>query len=45
LRPGEVKRLVDAELARVAHPLAGNGWKLDVVGSMAERVAWRAFSE
>jgi CO/xanthine dehydrogenase Mo-binding subunit/CO/xanthine dehydrogenase FAD-binding subunit/aerobic-type carbon monoxide dehydrogenase small subunit (CoxS/CutS family) len=45
LRPGEVKRLVDAELARVAHPLASNGWKLDVVGGMAERVAWRAFGD
>ncbi len=45
LRAGEVKRLVDTELARVAHPLASNGWKLDVVGGMAERVAWRAFGD
>jgi CO/xanthine dehydrogenase FAD-binding subunit len=43
LRPGEVRRLVDADLARVAHPLARNGWKLDVAGGMAERTAWRAF--
>ena len=37
-----MKGLVDAELARVAHPLAGNGWKLDVAGGLADRAAWRA---
>ena len=33
----EVRRLVDAELDRHAHPLPGNGWKLDAAAGLVEQ--------
>jgi CO/xanthine dehydrogenase Mo-binding subunit/CO/xanthine dehydrogenase FAD-binding subunit len=43
LRPSvaDVRRLLDAELDRTAHPLPGNVWKLDAIAGLAERATER----
>jgi CO/xanthine dehydrogenase Mo-binding subunit/CO/xanthine dehydrogenase FAD-binding subunit len=37
----DVRRLLDVELDRTAHPLPNNVWKLDAVAGLAERAAER----
>ncbi|MCF7548027.1 molybdopterin cofactor-binding domain-containing protein [Pseudonocardia sp. WMMC193] len=37
--PAEVAAAVDAELARRAHPLPGNAWKVDAAAGLAHRAA------
>jgi CO/xanthine dehydrogenase Mo-binding subunit/CO/xanthine dehydrogenase FAD-binding subunit len=38
---GDVRAAVDRELDRIAHPLPGNGWKLDAAAGLVERAADR----
>ncbi|MBW0093080.1 molybdopterin-dependent oxidoreductase [Pseudonocardia sp. KRD-184] len=37
--PGVLRRAVDRELERTAHPLAGNAWKVDAAAGLAEQAA------
>jgi CO/xanthine dehydrogenase Mo-binding subunit/CO/xanthine dehydrogenase FAD-binding subunit len=39
--PTNLRRAVDAELDRIAHPLPGNAWKLDAAAGLAEKAAER----
>jgi CO/xanthine dehydrogenase FAD-binding subunit len=39
--PTDLRRAVDAELDRIAHPLPGNAWKLDAAAGLAEKAAER----
>jgi CO/xanthine dehydrogenase Mo-binding subunit/CO/xanthine dehydrogenase FAD-binding subunit len=41
--PENLRRLLDAELDAVAHPLKRNGWKLDAAAGLAERALERFY--
>ena len=41
----DLRRLVDRQLDHAAHPLAGNGWKLDAAAGLVENAADRLLME